>query len=601
MGKIHVLPEQVANQIAAGEVIERPASIVKELIENALDAAAAAIDIEIQHGGKSYLRVSDEGTGMDPQDARLAFQRHATSKIDSTEDLTAIASLGFRGEALASIAAVSRVRLITRPEGAASGTEVVVEGGRLLGVQEHACRRGTAVEVRDLFFNTPARRKFLRADSTELGEVIEVVGRLALSALAVRFTLKAAGRTVLDFQPTDQLKVRAAQMLQLESPEPLLEVDQEEGGIRVRGLIGKPSLHRGNRRQIHLFINRRWVKSLPLSYAVQEGFHGFLMEGRYPVAVVLVELDLDRVDVNVHPTKQEVRISGEPQLRDLVRRSVQRCLGQAGDLAPPLQLPAAARVFERHDALNQPGFSTETWRQLMKPLPAGLPQGQAGLPAGAAQTVPEQQEFSSGLPEEAPLCIRDSHRITRILGQLRRTFLLAETEAGFVVVDQHAAHERVVFEGLLRNLKNPQPERQMLFLEEVLELPLRHEELFKESLPLLSRLGFELELFGQHSWAIRAVPAVFGEVHPVQILQTFLEELEEKKGRTVLEEKPEALAALVACKKQSVKAQDFLEAHQIRGLLTSLARCENPFTCPHGRPVFFQQSFSDLERYFKRV
>ena len=328
MGSIHLLPEAVANKIAAGEVVERPASIVKELIENALDAGATKIDLEIQNGGKSLIRVSDDGCGMDREDVKLAFQRHATSKILSAEDLAGVASFGFRGEALPSIAAVSRTRLISRPKGSSSGAEGVVEGGRLLGSQEHPCGVGTIVEVRDLFFNIPARRKFLKSDSTELGHLLDGVCRLSLSVPGVRFTLKAGGRRVLDLPPTDQLRTRLGTILRVESPEELLSLERQKEGIRLSGVIGKPTLNRSSRREIHLFINRRWVRAVPLSYAVRDGYHGLLMEGRYPVAALFVELDLARVDVNVHPTKQEVRISKEAEVRDFIQKSVRESLSE---------------------------------------------------------------------------------------------------------------------------------------------------------------------------------------------------------------------------------------------------------------------------------
>ncbi len=574
MGAIRVLPEWVANKIAAGEVIERPASVAKELVENALDAGASTIEIEVQHGGRSLIRVSDDGCGMDRQDAELAFQRHATSKIASAEDLLNISSFGFRGEALPSIAAVSRCRLISRSDASAAGTEVVVEGGTLRAVREFPCRRGTIVEVRDLFFNTPARRKFLKSETTELGHLQEAVGRLALSAPGVGFVLRSDGRTLLELGRTDRLAARASGVLGAEVGEHLLELEAQSDGVRLRGLVARPVVSRGNRGQIHLFVNGRWVRSLPLSYALQAGYHGMLTEGRYPVAVLFVELDLGRIDVNVHPTKQEVRISNEPEVAQFIRQSVRSRLQPAAGLAP---------------------------------LPTAPPGGQPAPVSAEGRAVREYSLKADsppggwGVVMDRPISVGDSLRVTRILGQIHRTFILAETEEGFVVVDQHAAHERVVFEALLRSLRDGRAERQMLFLEEILEVHPRQRQILTEALPLLTRLGFELEPFGEGSWLMRAYPAVFGEADPLQLIRLFLDQVEEGKVRTALEEQEEAVAALCACKRQSIKAGEPLELRQMQSLLARLASCEDPFHCPHGRPVFVSHSLAELERQFKRA
>ncbi len=573
MGKIRVLPAILANKIAAGEVIERPASIVKELVENSLDAQAQSVEVEIEHGGKSLIRVSDDGSGMAKEDAKLAFQRHATSKITCVEDLERIGSFGFRGEALPSIAAVSRARLITRAGGEPSGTEVVVEGGSVKGMQEHPCRRGTIVEVRDLFFNTPARRKFLKADSTESGQIQEILCRVALCALQTRFVLKSSGKILLDLPPAVRLMDRAAAVLGEEASGQLLELDSQGEGIRLSGLLAKPTLTRGNRSQITLFVNRRWVKSLPLSYAFQAGYQGMLMEGRVPVGVLFVELDLTRVDVNVHPTKQEVRISNEPEVTSFLQRAVRDRLIQAPDLAPSLKLPAQAAAARNYTLHSGPS---------------------AAQPWGAVM-----ERVSESLLE--PIAIKGKLKITRLLGQIHRTYLVAETEEGFVIVDQHAAHERVVFETLLKNFRTGAAEKQMLFLEELLEVHPRQRELFKQTLPLLEKVGFDIEGFGEGTSVVRAYPAVLGEVDPLQVVRTFLDQMEDGKTRTVLEDSQEAIAALCACKKQSVKANDSLEPAACAKLLERLASCDDPFHCPHGRPVLFTQTLANLEKQFKRT
>ena len=583
MGAIRVLPESVANKIAAGEVIERPASIVKELVENSLDAGAKTVEIDIQHGGRSLIRVFDDGHGMDAADAKLAFLRHATSKIGAIEELEEIQSFGFRGEALPSIAAVSRCRLITRQAKASVGTEVVMEGGILKAVQDHPCREGTVVEVRDLFFNTPARRKFLKAESTETGAILDVVSRMALGAPGVGFILRSGDRMLLNLLPTDRPLSRLEALLGEEAAGQFLELDAQKQGIHLRGFLAKPALSRGNRSQIQIYVNGRWVRSLPLVFALQAGYRGMMMEGRYPVAVLFIQLDLKRVDINVHPTKQEVRISQEAEVTGFLQQAVRDTLLRSGDLAPALQMPVlASAVLVREGPLHTATLSApESWAVFDRPT---------GIVSGPPPVVPAR-----------PIVIKDKLQITRVLGQLHRTFLVAESTDGFVIVDQHAAHERVVYEALLRSLKSGRPERQMLFLDEVLEIHPRQREAMKRSLDLLSGLGFEMEPFGEDTWVVRTAPASLGDIHPVALLQSFLDQVEEGRVRTSLDAAPEAVAALCACKKQSVKAGDPLEPRQIQSLLERLAQCDNPFNCPHGRPVFFAQTVHQLEKQFKRI
>ncbi len=589
MGKIKVLSEIVANKIAAGEVIERPGSIVKELIENALDAGALAVDVDIQHGGRSLIRVSDDGSGMDEADAKLAFQRHATSKISDIDDLQTIVSYGFRGEALASIAAVSRCRLITRTAKAASGTEVVVEGGAVKAVQPHPCRVGTIIEVRDLFFNTPARRKFLKSESAETGLITDIVSRMALTALKTRFTLKSGEEVLLNLSPAESLLTRAAQILSDGKTDALLKLSMEKEAMKLTAIVGKPSLTRGNRSQIHWFVNKRSIKSLPLSYAFHAGYHGRLMEGRFPVGVLCLELDPARIDVNVHPTKQEIRIFSEPEVTGFIQQAVKDLLLETGPLAPELKTATVAGAASvRNYPLSSGGTQQSSWGSVMD---------RASVPVRPQVPL---SELEQALTAPKPVSLKNA-RVTRILGQLHGTFIVAETEDGFLMVDQHAAHERVMYEALLKNLKSNSPEKQNLFLDEALEIPVRQKDLFRRSLPLLEKVGFDLESFGGDSWAVRAVPAVFARFNANQIIHDFLDQAEEGKLRTTLDESPEAVAALCACKKKSVKAHDPLDFRQMQALLEQLALCENPFNCPHGRPTFFTQTLVNLEKQFKRI
>lgn len=591
MPKIHVLPEKIANQIAAGEVVERPASIVKELIENALDARAGTIHVEISHGGLSLIRVVDDGIGMTPADAALSFQRHATSKISTLDDLQTIGSFGFRGEALPSIAAVSRVRLVTRPAEAKAAAELIIEGGVLKKQQDSASAQGTTIEVRDLFFNTPARRKFLKAETTELGHIQEIVGRLSLIRPDVTFSLEANGKRLLDLPAAAKLQDRAPKVLGKQTQGQWIELDVSAPGIHLTGLIGKPSLSKANRTGQVLFVNHRLIRASWISYALQAGMHGHLMEGRYPVAVIVLEVDGKAVDVNVHPTKQEVRLSGQREIAELIKISIRELLVQSGDLAPTLRPGGKISTAPGRSYTVRPAV----------PADAPIRQGRAPWDAVMEQLRPSEAVLEVSVTVSEPIVIQDKLRITKVLGQLHNTFLVAETEAGFILVDQHAAHERIIYEQLLKNLKNDHPERQMLLLDELLELDAAEMELFTPFLPTLTAVGFELELFGENTFVIRAVPAALGEINPVELLKTFVEEQLAGKVRTAVEDKQSAIAALTACKKRSVKAGDPMTPVAARGLLQRLAKCENPFNCPHGRPTFFSQTVAELEKQFKRI
>lgn len=581
MAIIQVLPEILANKIAAGEVIERPASIVKELIENSLDAGASSIDVTIKHGGKSLIRVADNGSGMGRDDVELAFQRHATSKIKTDADLDHILSFGFRGEALPSVGAVSRTKVLTRTADEEIGTELIIEGGKLISIRGTSCRVGTIVEVRDLFFNTPARRKFLRTDSTEKRHVVMAVGRMALALGKVQFSLIAGESKLWEFSATEGLLERAALVLESNNSNGLIPIAAEGKGVRLSGLIGKPHSARANRSGQIFFVNRRWVKAMPLGFALQDAYHGLLMHGQYPLAVLFIEVDPEQVDVNVHPTKQEVRLSNEREVKRLIRETVEDRLKKEEDLAPHLKAPAwpIASYGAGGTRLTSIDTQSKQWQ------------------------APELETFPAPAREQAlaePIALRNKLKITKILGQIHNTYLITETEDGFMLIDQHAAHERVMYEDLLSDFESGLPRKQGLLLNEVLKLTPRQQEPFEQSLSLLSKVGFEIEHFGNNEFVIRTVPATLRDVDPVACIQHFIEQRSADQGHTDLENHQQEVAALIACKRKSVKASDALTPEKIQALMENLARCENPFNCPHGRPAFFQYSMADLEKQFKR-
>ncbi len=588
MGKIHILSEHVANKIAAGEVVERPASIVKELVENSLDAGADQIEITIKHGGKSLIRVADNGFGMMAEDAQLAVQRHATSKIEKAEDLDRLVSFGFRGEALPSIAAVSRFSLQTRTSDASTGTELIIEGGSLVKAKECASAAGTVIEVRDLFFNTPARRKFLKQDTTEFGHILDAVTCVALANLSVRFVLISDSKTVLDVLPTRDLAVRAAGLLGEDWSGQSIPVENNIPHAKLSGLIGKPSLASGNRARQFIYINRRWVKAYGLSYGLQAGYHGHLMQHQFPAAILFLELNPQYVDVNVHPTKQQVRLSHEVMIKSMIEKTVAGALQTSGDLVPAFRerdgKPTAPFVGERY---QEPSFGFEV-RMAAHEVPLRVAEAAVGDVVTRKVDAFQPLEIGKGL------------KILRILGQVHRTYILAETEAGYVVIDQHAAHERVMFEILMKNFEMERPSSQGLLMEEVLELHHRQVEVLKRNLPFLAKLGFEVEAFGEKSFVVRAVPSILKDENPLTILRQFVDEREAGKSQTRLKGAQEDVAAMIACKRRSVKASDPLTLPAMQGLLEQLSRCKNPFNCPHGRPSIMKYSLLDLEKQFKR-
>lgn len=600
MNVIQVLSEEIANKIAAGEVVERPSSIVKELIENALDAGATQIEVEIKNGGKSLIRVADNGCGMSPQDAELAFRRHGTSKIRSADDLNEIASFGFRGEALPSIAAVSRLQLRTRQKDADSGTEVVIDGGKTTRVRTSPQAPGTVVEVRDLFFNTPARRKFLRADSTELGHVSDVIANFALSHPQVKVLYKSSDRVIYDLPPVQNPLGRAEAILGDAVAPHLIAIDEQRGDIHIWGMIGKPFVARASRTGQNFFINRRWVKSIGLSYGLQAGYQGLLMHGQYPVAVIFVDVDLAQVDVNVHPTKQEVRLSREAEIKSLLKKAVAKALQEEGDHSPDLK---PFRILDDSEENESSDMTPESGKRDPVSLYAAEIDARREAEYTGADDIAAEVEAPYSTPVQsvsASIEIRNKLSITKVLGQIHHTFIVAETEEGFMLVDQHAAHERVMYEQVKAEMASGKPARQSLLMDEILDLHPRQVELLQEKMNFLSEMGFEIEEFGENSFIIRSYPVALNISNTAAFLKNYLDQLESGKLQGKVEEGFDDVAATIACKKRSVKAHDALTLPQMQALLERLARCENPFSCPHGRPTFFKRSFYELEKEFKR-
>ncbi len=609
MNRIRLLPEHVANQIAAGEVVERPASVVKELVENALDADARRITVTIKAGGRSAIVVADDGFGMSRDDALLALERHATSKIEKAEDLHSIRSLGFRGEAVPSIAAVSRFTLTSRERGALAGTQIEIAGGKILAVKEIGTAEGTIVEVRNLFFNLPARRKFLRSESTETAQIEHIVTLCALAHPAVAFRLVVDDRTRFDLAPAHELTGRLRELYGQQLVEQLLPLgtvggrasrraassdDHSETGsagaapvqVEINGFVGKPGISRADRQQQHIFVNGRPVESKGINYALMEGYHTGLMRGRFPVTFLFVEIDPEVVDVNIHPAKREVRFRDEYAVRQAVIDAVRLALAPTGPTFQPVtstgwpqSLPATPVALSESDS----GRSA---------LPGAMSEVELGLETGRAR---------KGAPiEPVPTAdVQTDEGRWRVLGVIGQLYVLIESPEGLVLMDQHAAHERVLFERMLRELATAEAPSQKLLLPMTLELEARDADFLRGNLKTLHKLGLGVSEFGERTFLIDALPPYFQLDNLAQTFRDIVDELRQTGEQVHARRLGEDKIATTVCR-HAVKAHDPLKGEELRGLLEQLHRCDLPYTCPHGRPTLIQMSYAELEKKFGR-
>ena len=578
MSRIHVLSPDIANQIAAGEVVERPASLVKELVENALDAGARTIAIDLTEGGRDRVRVADDGCGMSPEDARLAFAPHATSKLTNAEGLTAIATFGFRGEALSSIASVARVSLLTAERDHAEGTRVELEAGAVLVAEPAGAPSGTVVEVRDLFFNTPARRKFLRKAETESAHVQDVVVRLALAHPDVAFTLREEGRVLLQ-APAGDRRARIAAALGREVERFLVPVEHARGDMRIDGFCVTPDYSAGSARSIFLFVNRRNVRDRALLHAVNRAYADLLPLGRSGAAVLFLEVPLDRVDVNVHPQKTEVRFAEARAAYDIVLESITRALSR---VAPTPLTPEAVARSRVSEVMAQYGGKPAS-----EPFAYNGPSGVTHAAGNDAQPL---------LQLEKP---RGFFGSLRFLGQLDRTYLVCENVGGLVLIDQHAAHERQRFEAISSADRAASAESQRLLVPRTLELGQAAAAAVLAHGEDLAALGFELEGFGGGTLAVTAVPPTLAGRDVAELFGELGQELLSLGRSGAAEATRRMLLATVACH-SSVRAGETLTPEEARALLATLDGVDRAARCPHGRPVVFEMAQGELEREFGR-
>lgn len=645
MGKIHELDAVLADQIAAGEVIERPASIVKELIENSLDAHSHRIDIIVKNSGLDSIRVIDDGDGIAPEDVLIAFRRHATSKISSRQDLFKVQTMGFRGEALPSIASVADVVLSTAQEGQVAGSMIHIRGGKTVDSQPAPARQGTDVLVKDLFFNTPARLKYLKSPQTELARMTDIINRLALANPEVAFSFTHNGRELFRSAGNNNLQQVIAAIYGVQAGRKMLAVAGEDADFKVSGFVSLPELTRASRQYITITINHRYIRNFELTKAIIQGYESKLMVGRYPIAVLNIDLDPVLVDVNVHPAKREVRLSKEPQLTNLIASTIRQRIATE-NLIPDVNadqfLPKAEEVADLERQLKeaapdyQTGPASETNPLPVNANPAAVEADDSSLPnpvvikkasdlagsamqdfdqryvnEGAALPFGDQQpkvsqEHASGKTQTIELDVHDKSDPTKrrfpqlqYIGQLQGTFLLAQAGDGLYIVDQHAAQERINYEYYRQQIGQVSADQQNFLVPLVLNYSTVDAMTINQHLDKLESVGLNLEAFGQNSFILRSHPTWFKEGQEEDTAREMIDWLI-KNGKLTVQEFRMKTAIMMSCKR-AIKANHHLDDQQAKALLKRLPECENPFNCPHGRPVTVHFNDRDLEKMFKRI
>ena len=588
---IKILSPELASQIAAGEVVERPASVVKELVENSLDAGATSVTVTIAEAGRRLIEVADDGSGIPADEVALAVERHATSKLASADDLFRIGTLGFRGEALASIGSVARLTLTSRTDQTEAATRIAVEGGISAPPQQVGAPRGTVVRVENLFYNVPARLKFLKTDTTERRRIDALLTRYALAYPDVRFKLIQDGQPKLQTSGNGDRRAILATLYGVDVAKQLLEVNAIEDGVKLSGFISPTSLTRSNRKEITFFINGRWVQDISLATALIQSYHTLLMVGRYPLAAIFLDLEPASVDVNVHPTKAEVRFTDPQRMFSFVQRSVRKAIlaytpvPKMGITPPALwsEKPAAGR--QRDLTWDFAGDSDE--------LPVNSNQSSVGSEQDNAQfPTSDSQSPTPELPNsKVPLM--------RLVGQIGSVYIVAEGPDGLYLIDQHAAHERILFERLLAQKEANTLSSQSLLQAEVVQLPPDQATLLEEQLDVLRNFGFEVEPFGPNTFQVRAIPNIFSGADPAAALRVLVEDFEDDE--TPLQNKLEERIAGRVCKRLAVKGGQTLSTTEQASLLRDLENCDSPRTCPHGRPTMIHLSVDMLERQFGRT
>ena len=592
MSRIRLLPEILASQVAAGEVVERPASVVKELVENSIDAGARKIEVNIRRGGISLIRVVDDGCGMDRDDALLSLERHATSKIRTAADLAAIATLGFRGEALPSIASVSRFRLTTREPEAIAGTEIIVAGGRIETVRDGGEAPGTQVEVRSIFYNLPARRKFLRSENTESRNIEHQLHLQATGHPEIAFAFVRDDRIAFQLPAAANLLERIRDLHGSELVERLLPVEEPSvsARIRIRGLIGQAGVSRQSRAQQLVFVNGRAIESPVLTAALREGYHTALMKGQFPVTFLFLDLDPAAVDVNVHPAKREVRFRDPASVREAVVEAIRKTLESGRrDWQQQFQRPVASREEIR----PLPTASVAPQPQPAEPVLSSVIPGSASVLGEGTRKPPESW------PAEPAIDLASRSNQFQIIGILNKLYVLMENQDGLVLVDQHAAHERILFEELRRRMEEQGVPSQRLLLAQTFELAPRDAEWVERNTATLQKMGIGIEPFGQNAFKIDSLPTFLDVSDPVSFMRKVIDGLKSASNGSSPLRLGEDMIAKTVCR-HAVKANDPLGYLEVEKLISDLLECDLPYCCPHGRPTMIQISLAELEKKFGR-
>ncbi|MEW6095443.1 MAG: DNA mismatch repair endonuclease MutL [bacterium] len=585
--KIKVLPEDIANKIAAGEVVQRPASVVKELVENSLDAQSTKIVVEVTDGGKGLIRVSDNGEGMSKEDALLSFERFATSKISTAKDLDAINSFGFRGEALPSIAAVSQVKLITRTKDAISGTVVKIDGGKIKDVSEVGAAIGTVVEVQNLFFNTPARRKFLKTNITEASYINNIVYQNALSHPEVSFRLTHNNQEIINVSATSDFKERILHFVGKELAQDIIPIEFKSDLIEVSGFLAKPTYTRRDRNLQSIFVNQRHVVNKTVTHAIYQGYHTLLPKDRHPIIIIFIKIDPCKVDVNVHPTKREIRFHSESQIHDLIVQAIRKTLSQA-NLIPEVTTPQQKSV----PSAEKPMIKPTPPKQQEIPLPAYTSMQVTPVTTSQPTILP-----TPSLPPR-PLKLESD---IQPIGQAFNSYIIAQSREGMFIIDQHAAHERVLYEKLMNEARDEATlPAQILLIPITLETDYKETAVLVQNIPTFNSLGFEIDEFGQNSFIIRSVPAVLEKGDPKELIFELIYELQSIGRSKTPHEIREKILISVSCH-SAIKAGDKLAQQEMESLISQLSQTQLPFTCPHGRPVIIKMSINELEKRFMRI
>lgn len=580
--RIVLLDDHLISKIAAGEVIERPSSIVKELVENSIDALATQITVEVEEGGKKLIRISDDGSGMNRKDAEMALMRHATSKIKSEKDLSDIHTLGFRGEALASIVAVSRFTMRTKTGDGETGTEIKQEGKTITNVKEIGMPKGTVVVIEDLFFNTPARLKYLKSRDTELANITDVVTSYTLIYPEIHFRLMSDGKAIFTSPKTSDLLANIATIYGKETAENLLKIEYDRQNIMVNGYVSKPSLTRAGKRNQSIYVNRRYIRNNLISRAVYDAYHTLLSVGRHPVFIISIDIDPETIDVNVHPAKTEIRIEKENELYDAVYSAVKEALDKS-------QLIPEVKETGFQKSISVP--------QVYSPAASSLPKNSYGRGAPFSPRIAPKQAMIRETAEEVHFRKLPA---MQIIGNMNNSYIIASSPDSMYLVDQHAACERINYEMITKKKSAETQKGQALITPKIVNLSLKDAAVIRDNIELLKNSGFDIEPYSENSFSVRSVPVILGRQYDDKMITEIIDGIVEAARTSGLDDLKDSIIKMIACK-ASVKAGERMEDKEIIDLLKDLEACDSPYTCPHGRPTIIEMTMKEIEKRFLRT